>query len=67
MSTTNGVTYIDIRFPDDTKIIAQERSIIFHTLIGNVGGYVGFFLGKNHNKAGCCWHKDDLLLKILIY
>ena len=34
-----------IVYPDKMKIILQARSVDFHTLIGNIGGYIGLFLG----------------------
>ena len=34
-----------IEYPDKMKIISQARSVDFHTLIGNIGGYIGLFLG----------------------
>ena len=34
-----------IVYPDKMKIISQARSVDFHTLIGNIGGYIGLFLG----------------------
>ena len=34
-------------YPPSTKVIHQVRSIDLHALIGNIGGYIGLFLGKN--------------------
>ena len=36
-----------ISYPDEVKIITQSKEIDIHTLIGNIGGYFGLFLGKN--------------------
>ena len=33
-------------YPRKTKIIHQMRSVDLHSLIGNIGGYIGLFLGK---------------------
>ena len=35
-----------ITYPDEVKIITQSKDIDIHSLIGNVGGYLGLFLGK---------------------
>ena len=43
---TNGIFAIQVRWPDQFKIVKQFRDISIHTLIGNGGGYVGIFLGK---------------------
>ena len=32
-------------FPDYHRIITQSKEVDIHSLIGNIGGYVGFFLG----------------------
>ena len=37
---------IYIMYPDKIKIISQVKSIDAHSLIGNIGGYIGLFLGK---------------------
>ena len=37
---------IDIKYPDDVKTITQSQEVDGHTLIGNIGGYIGLFLGK---------------------
>ena len=34
------------RYPEKTKIIQQIKSVDLHALIGNIGGYIGLFLGK---------------------
>ena len=37
---------ITIGYPDDIRIITQYQEVDVHTLIGNIGGYIGLFLGK---------------------
>jgi len=37
---------LTIVYPEDMKIITQSKEVDGHTLIGNIGGYVGLFLGK---------------------
>ena len=37
--------HFGISYPDKMKIISQARSVDFHALIGNIGGYIGLFLG----------------------
>ena len=36
-----------IIYPEDVKIITQSKEVDVHSLIGNVGGYIGLFLGKD--------------------
>ena len=36
---------ISIRFPEQVKIITQSRAVNIDALIGNIGGYIGLFLG----------------------
>ena len=36
-------------YPTSAKVIHQVRSIDLHALIGNIGGYIGLFLGKNYS------------------
>ena len=38
-----------IQYPDQVKIIAQAPSVDLHALIGNIGGYIGLFLGMSLN------------------
>ena len=37
---------IYVSYPDKWKIITQSQKVDVHTLIGNMGGYIGLFLGK---------------------
>ena len=36
---------IHITFPDEVKTIVQSKEVDIHTLIGNIGGYLGLFMG----------------------
>ena len=36
---------IRIIFPDEVKTIVQSKEVDIHTLIGNIGGYLGLFMG----------------------
>ena len=40
--------YLDILvlYPNLMKVISQEQTVDVHALIGNIGGYIGLFLGK---------------------
>lgn len=40
------IWYFQIRYPKEVKIITQSQDVDIHTLIGNVGGYIGLFLGN---------------------
>ena len=37
---------IQVYFPAKGKTITQLQDVDVHTLIGNIGGYIGLFLGK---------------------
>ena len=37
---------ITIEYPEEVKIITQTKDVDVHSLIGNIGGYLGLFLGK---------------------
>jgi hypothetical protein len=36
---------IAILYPEEIKIITQSKEVDGHTLVGNIGGYIGLFLG----------------------
>ena len=36
---------IGVTYPEQIKIINQSQAVDFHSLIGNIGGYIGLFLG----------------------
>ena len=38
-----------ISYPEEFKVITQSKEVDIHGLIGNVGGYIGLFLGNFHN------------------
>ena len=35
-----------ITYPKTTRLVTQFKSVDLHALIGNIGGYIGLFLGK---------------------
>ena len=41
--------YFTLVYPKEVKIITQSKEVDFHALIGNIGGYLGLFLGKKFN------------------
>ena len=41
---------VQIIYPDQLKIITQSKAVDIHTFIGNIGGYIGLFLGKTYNQ-----------------
>ena len=50
-SHTGGEKYggsypIHIGYPKKMKMITQQQAIDIHALIGNIGGYIGLFLGE---------------------
>ena len=36
---------ITVEYPEEVKVIAQSKEVDVHSLIGNIGGYLGLFLG----------------------
>ena len=44
-SRINGTFTISIGYPELVKIITQSRAVDVNALIGNIGGYMGLFLG----------------------
>ena len=45
-SFTKGTFAVAVLFPDKKKVITQSQKLDIHSLIGNIGGYIGLFLGK---------------------
>ena len=37
---------VAVLYPDKMKIVTQNKLVSFQVLIGNIGGYIGLFLGK---------------------
>ena len=37
----------DIKYPEEVKTITQSKEVDGHSLVGNIGGYIGLFLGSN--------------------
>ena len=46
--TTDKKPSLHLTYPEKIKIIQQIKSVDLHSLIGNIGGYIGLFLGKPH-------------------
>ena len=45
-TVSNGINWmLIITYPEEVKIIQQYKEVDGHTLIGNIGGYIGLFLG----------------------
>ena len=43
------IWYLRIYYPNEFKIITQSKEVDIHSLIGNIGGYLGLFLGNSYN------------------
>ena len=43
----NGSLQFYYLFPEKVKVIQQIKSVDLHSLIGNIGGYIGLFLGND--------------------
>ena len=46
-----GFYPVNFGFPENMKLIKQQKAIDAHALIGNIGGYIGLFLGKYEIKV----------------
>ena len=42
-----GLYSFVVGYPKMVKVITQQQAIDVHALIGNIGGYIGLFVGKN--------------------
>ena len=40
-----GLYPILVKYPKKVKMITQQQALDIHALIGNIGGYIGLFLG----------------------
>ena len=50
ITVSNGTSpKLLISYPDKIKVITQLKSVDAHMLIGNIGGYIGLFLGNSDN------------------
>ena len=36
-----------VQYPEDIKIVTQSKEVDEHALVGNIGGYIGLFLGTS--------------------
>ena len=45
-NTYVGTMELVINYPSIVKTIKQSKEVDFHSLIGNIGGYIGLFLGN---------------------
>ena len=45
LSIIKNIWRIQITFPDEVKTIIMSKEVDIHTLIGNVGGYLGLLMG----------------------
>ena len=46
-STKDSRLWLRIQYPSEIKKITQTQSVDLHSLVGNIGGYIGLFLGIN--------------------
>ena len=51
---TRSKYQIIVVYPFKAKIITQLQEVDVHTLIGNIGGYIGLFLGKLRSQKNMC-------------
>lgn len=45
-NNADGKWTLSVIYPDEIKIITQSKEVDGHTLVGNIGGYIGLFLGR---------------------
>ena len=43
-----GEWWFTIQYPEEVRIITQSKEVDIHSLIGNIGGYLGLFLGNKY-------------------
>ena len=47
ITTEDPITFqLIVGFPDQMKIIRQSQAVDINAFIGNIGGYIGLFLGN---------------------
>ena len=46
--TTEKIFSFTIEYPEQVKVITQSQAVDGHSLVGNIGGYIGLFLGLLH-------------------
>ena len=44
----DGTWEFEVAYPEEIKIITQAKEVDGHSLIGNIGGYIGLFLGNTN-------------------
>ena len=49
-STVKRTFKIWVGYPKNGKVITEHQAVNIHSLIGNIGGYIGLFLGKVYFK-----------------
>jgi hypothetical protein len=59
-SLIKGTFMITVIYPEQVKVITQSRAVDVNTLIGNIGGYIGLFLGR-------VYYFDNLYGRRVIY
>ena len=42
----DGLWGFGLIYPEHIRIITQSKEVDIHSLIGNIGGYIGLFLGN---------------------
>ena len=60
----SNILQIYIGFPDRIKVINQRKSVDLHSLIGNIGGYIGLFLGKYFFIRLVCSYYMPFLIRV---
>ena len=45
-----GMFIVTIAYPQEIKVITQSRAVDGNALIGNIGGYIGLFLGSIYSQ-----------------
>ena len=46
LENNNYTLRVEINFPERMRVITQSKEIDIHALVGNIGGYIGLFLGN---------------------
>ena len=54
----NEIWRFTIVYPEHLRVITQSKEVDIHSLIGNIGGYLGLFIGKA--KFNSIWYQSEI-------
>ena len=63
---TEEIFSFTIEYPEQVKVITQSQAVDGHSLVGNIGGYIGLFLGLLHYQSTVL-HLDIYFISIIFH